>query len=430
MPLRPLHRREFLQSTAAISAALWVGGAAAKESTSPNEKLNIAVIGPAGRGYDNLRGVASENIVAICEVDQHRPDVGKILEEFPKAKRYQDFRKLFDDQLSIDAVVVSTADHTHAPAASAAIRQGKHVYCEKPLTHTVFEARWLAEQAAAKKVATQMGTQIHAEENYRRVVEIIQSGAIGDVTEVDVWNGARYGGQDRPKETPAVPAGLDWDVWLGPAPVRPYHNAYVPFAWRGWWDFANGALGDLGCHYIDLVFWALKLRHPKTCEAKGPPVHPESTPTWLEVAWEFPARGTLPPVKLSWTDGDHVPSMVRGKQVPQAGILFVGTKGELFANYGEYRLYPEEKFAGFQPPPKSIPSSIGHHREWIQACKTGSPTTCNFDYSGALTETVLLGTVAYRVGKKLEWDAVNLKATNAPEAAQYISREYRTGWSL
>ena len=280
-------------------------------------------------------------------------------------------------------------------------------------------------------VATQLGTQIHASNNYRRVVEVIQSGAIGDVNEVHVWVGKSWGGGERPQEEQKPPATLNWDLWLGAAPVRPFcPGRYHPAQWRRWWDFGGGTLGDMACHYMDLPFWALKLRHPTSCETEGPPVHPETCPLGLIVRYEFPQRGNLPPVKFTWYDGNKIPRQVAGERVPGSGVMFIGSEGKMFADYGSYKLFPQAKFASFQPPAKSIPDSIGHHAEWLQACKEGTPTTCNFDYSGPLSEAVLLGNVAFRVGKKLCWDAANLTATNAPEAAKYVQKEYRSGWEL
>ena len=279
-----------------------------------------------------------------------------------------------------------------------------------------------------------MGTQIHAGENYRRVVELIQAGAIGPVTEVRVWSPASYGGVKRPTETPEVPKGLHWDLWLGPAPVRPYHPCYAPFWWRSWWEFGNGGLGDFGCHLMDLAFWALKLRHPTTIEAEGPPVDAESCPKGVIVNYQYAARGDLPPVKLTWYDGDKAgqPGIPPDSKITpyKMGLLFIGKDGMLQADYGSRELYPIEKFKDFKAPAPTIPNSIGHHEEFFKACKDGGPTTCNFDYSGALTEAVLLGTVAYRLGKKLEWDPASLTATNCPEAEAYLRRPYREGWTL
>ena len=331
-----------------------------------------------------------------------------------------------------EAVLVAATGRTHAPASAVAIRMGKRCYCEKPLSHNVAEARMVARLAAEKKVATQMGTQIHAGENYRRVVELIQAGAIGPVEEVHVWCGKAWGGGTRPSETPPVPPNLHWDLWLGPATYRPYHPCYLPGNWRRWWDFGSGTLGDMACHYMDLPFWALDLRYPTSVEAEGPPVDAETAPLALVVRYEFPARGEKPPVKFTWYDGTNRPAILADRKLPAwgAGVLFVGKEGMLLADYGRRQLYPEDKFAGYQPPEPTIPPSLGHHNEWIEACKTGSPTTCNFDYSGALSEAVLLGNVAYRVGQKLQWDAAALKATNCPEADAFLRRTYREGWTL
>jgi predicted dehydrogenase len=426
--MRRISRRQFVQTATALGAGLYVSGSAfPAESSSPNEKLNIGVIGPGGRGAANLGGVSKENIVALCDADFRR--AGKAFEEFPSAARYHDFREMLEKE-KLDAVVVSTPDHTHAPASIMAMRLGLHCYCEKPLTHSVWEARLAARTAREYHVVTQMGTQIHAGENYRRVVEIIQSGAIGPVRQVHVWVGKNWGGGERPSDSPPVPEGLDWDVWLGPAPERPFHPTYVPANWRRWWDFGNGTLGDMGCHFIDLPFWALKLRHPTSVSAEGPAPHPETAPVGMRATWEFPARGDLPPVELTWSDGNMILNEHDGRTFPNSGVYFIGDEGTMFANYNSYKLFPEEKFQDYSPPPETIPRSIGHHAEWIQACKTGDETTCNFDYSGALTEMVLLGTVAYRLGKKLDWDWLELEARNAPEASPLIRRDEREGWVL
>ncbi|MCA9215204.1 MAG: Gfo/Idh/MocA family oxidoreductase [Planctomycetales bacterium] len=433
LPKNGTTRRDFVKSTSAgaalLTAGVWTSTSAAN-SKAVNEKLNIACVGTANRAGDDINGVVSENIAAICDIDERYLDQAK--KRFPNARSYFDYREMIDAEGDkIDAVVVGTADHHHAPASIRAIRAGKHCYCEKPLTHTVEEARLVAEAAKQHGVATQMGTQIHAEDNYRRVVEIVQAGVLGDISEVHVWVGKGWGGGDRPAGGQEPPAYLHWDLWLGPAPVRPFFEGrYHPANWRRWWDFGQGTLGDMACHFMDLPFWALKLRHPTTCEAEGPEVHPETCPLGLIVRYEFPEREGLPPVKLTWYDGNLIPKQVAGERVPGNGVMFVGTEGKMYANYGSYRLFPTEKFKGFEPPPQSIPKSIGHHNEWIQACKTGSPTLCNFDYSGALTEAVLLGNVAYRLGKKLDWDAENLKATNCPEADALIRKEYRAGWEV
>lgn len=432
-PASPLTRREMLRNTALAGFGIWTVSASARgaENRSPNEKLNIAGIGVGGQGAWNIGNCAGENVVALCDVDDRRAKGS--FERFPQAKKYRDFRKLLDEMGNqIDAVLVGTPDHIHAPAAVAAMRMGKHCYCEKPLAHTVAEVRMMIELANKNKLATQMGTQIHAGTNYRRVVELVQSGAIGPVSEVHVWHPVSYGGGDRPTDTPPVPPELDWDLWLGPAPVRPYHPCYLPGTWRSWWDFGSGGLGDFGCHYMDLPFWALKLRHPTTVETEGPPLHPERTSPGLIVRYEFPARGDLPPVKMTWYDGGKRPSFLAERKIPEwgAAVLFIGQKGMLIADYGNHKLLPEDQFAGFKRPDPTIPDSIGHHAEWFQACKTGSPTTCNFDYSGTLAEAVLLGNVAHRAGKKLQWDHVQLKAVGCPEADPLIHKSYREGWKL
>ena len=437
---RHVTRRTFLRNVALTGSGLVIlSNPRSVRGVPENEKLNIAGIGVAGRGGDDIRGVASENLVALCDVDDLH--AAKTFEKFPAAKRFKDFRKMLDEIHSqIDAVVVGTPDHTHAPAAVMAMKLGKHCYCEKPLAHTVYEARVMAEVAKDKKLVTQMGTQIHAEPNYRRVVELVQTGAIGPIGEVHVWLSANFKGPakptdmsqpDVPKEQPPAPATLDWDLWLGPAAYRPYSPAYAPFQWRYWWNFANGQLGDFFCHYCDLAFWALKLRYPTTVEAEGP-VHPESASRWTIAKQEYPARGELPPVTLTWYNGGGYPAFVKDRNIPTWGsaVLFIGSKGMLIADYNKHQLLPQEKFADFQRPDPFIPDSIGHHQEWIKACKTGGPTTCNFDYSGALTEAALLCNVALRTGQKLTWDPQSLKAAGCPEADAFLRREYRKGWTL
>jgi predicted dehydrogenase len=271
-----------------------------------------------------------------------------------------------------------------------------------------------------------MGTQIHASSNYRRVVELIQSGAIGTVSEAHAFSHKSWGGAVRPTDTQAVPKHIHFDLWLGPAPARPYHSQYLPVNWRKWWDFGGGTLGDMGCHYLDLVHWALGLRHPKTIQADGPPPNPDTTPPWLIVNYEYESA------KVTWYDGGKKPRLMTEGALPdwKAGVLFVGSKGMLLADYTKHRLLPETSFAGFKAPPRSIPDSIGHYDEWIEACKHGAATTCNFNYAGVLTEAVLLGNVAYRAGRKIEWDAANLKVTNDPAAMNFVAREYRKGWTV
>lgn len=431
MPATRISRRRFIHASAAGAVALSALRLSAQEKKEPaSERLIVGIIGVAGQGeYDMSNVAAHATVAALCDVDEKR--AAKARERFPQATFYTDFRKLID-QKGLDAVVIATPDHTHAPPTLAALKAGLHVYCEKPLTHTVHEARLVAETAARQKRVTQMGTQIHAGGNYRRVVEVIQSGAIGPVGEVHVWCGKSWGGGDRPKDTPKVPEGLDWELWLGPAPERPYHPTYVPFNWRKWWDFGGGTLADMACHYVDLPFWALGLRHPEKVVAEGVAPHPETAAQWLIVKYDFPARDKQPAVKLTWYDGGKKPPHFAEGKLPQwgDGVLFVGSKGMLLADYGRYKLLPEKDFEGFTPPAKSIADSIGHHKEWVEACKKGGPTTCNFDYSGALTEAVLLGNVAYRLGKPITWDAKELKAVGEPEADKLIRKEYRKPWTI
>ncbi len=439
--MSPLSRRRFLSTSAAATSALALGAyvnvSPAKESKSPNGKLNIAGIGVTGRGGEDIAGVASENVVVLCDVDENLLEKG--MARFKAERKYKDFRVMLEkEEKNLDAVVVGTPDHTHAPAAAMALRLGKHVYCEKPLTHTVKEARVLATLAKEKKLVTQMGNQIHAGDNYRRVVELVQSGAIGKVTEVHVWAGAQYHSAKFTTGTTA-PKGLDWDLWLGPAPERPYSEGVHPFNWRKFWDYGTGTLGDFGCHYMDLAHWALNLRAPTAVEASGDPTpfDPVSAPKYCIAHYEYPARGEMPACKLHWYDSGKQPPLWASIENADAknataggGQLFVGEMGTLLSNYGGRWLFPESKFAGFKAPKESIPASIGHHQEWINAVKTGGTTTCNFDYAGALTEAVLLGTVAYRSGKRVEWDAANLKVTNNPDAEQFVHTEYRKGWTL
>jgi predicted dehydrogenase len=432
----PLSRRRFLRRTTLGGAGLWLLGPAlrAHAKISPNGKLDVGVIGVANRGGANLQGVSSENIVALCDVDDHY--LGAAAKQHPAAKTYNDFRRLID-QKGIDAIVVSTPDHTHAVAAVAALKSGRHVYCEKPLTRTVSECRIVTDTARQHKRVTQIGTQIHAGNNYRRVVELVQSGAVGIVREVHVWVNVTYGGMDRPKETPPVPPNLHYDLWLGPVAERPYNPDYLPGAWRNWWAFGGGAIADFGCHYMDLPFWALDLKYPLVVEVvDGPPVHPESTPPWMIVRYQFPARAEKPPVQLTWYHGGKHPKLLDSlltEDMPsyfKSGVMFVGEKGYVISDYDRHVLLPEKDFKDFVRPAPFIPASIGHHKEWIEAIKTGGKTTCHFDYSGPLTETALLGNVAFRAGKKLEWDARRLRAKNCPEADPFIQHRYRKGWTL
>jgi len=431
----PFTRRQFLRTTITTSALALGWNAPAQGPSgqrSPNEKLNLAVIGVGGRGADNLKEVSSENIVALCDVNERNLDTAA--QSYPKARKYFDFRKLYDDSKDIDAVVVSTPNHTHAFAVLPALKLKKHVYCEKPLAHTVWEARLLACEAYEAKVATQMGTQAHANGDCRRVVECIQTGAVGPVREVHVWASRVWGDGDRPKETVPVPDYLHWDLWLGPAPERPYHPNYINErpGWYKYWDFGGGTLPDLGSHWIDLAFWALNLRHPLAVEAHGPTANPETAPASFHVTYDYGARDQMPPVKLTWYQGEDKPQPWIDGTITRMGegVLFIGDRGMLLATLHRHKFLPAERFENFKLPTPYIPLSIGHYKEWIKACKTGDPTTCNFNYSGALTEANHLGNVAYRSGRKIEWDPVKLEAKNCPEAARYIHPEYRKGWEL
>ncbi len=442
---RLVSRRYFIRGGAVLGAST-LGFPAIVSARSPNSKLNIAIIGAGGRGAANLAKVGGENIVALCDVN--RTSLAKAAQKFPKARTYKDFRNLYARTNDIDAVVVSTTEHTHAVATLAALALKKHVYCEKPLTHYVHEARLVIDAARKAGVATQMGTQIHAGENYRRVVELIRSGSIGSVGEVHVWVSRAWGRQseeearmnedlvstqERPKAAMPVPEDLDWDLWIGPAPYRPYNDVYVPGPkWYRWWDFGNGTMSDLGSHWIDLPFWALKLDSPLTVEASGPPPHPEIAPASMSAKYTYGSRGDLGPVTLTWHQGTSKPALWKEKGIPQwpNGVLFIGEKGMLLSDYDKHVLLPEKQFSHFEPPPQTIPPSLGHHEEWIHACKTGEPTTCHFGYSGPLTEANHLGNVAYRAGKKIEWDTKNLRIPNVPEAEQFLQQKYRDGWSL
>jgi predicted dehydrogenase len=430
-----LERREFLRQavlagTATLSAGALVNPRPALAAKGPNEKLNLGCIGVANKGAHNIDNLTGENIVALCDVDSVH--LGKMAEKHPQAARYVDFRQMLDKEKSLDAVVVSTPDHTHAIGVVWALRRGLDVYCEKPLAHSVYEVRQMRNLAAEKKAVTQMGTQIHAGENYRRVVEIIKAGQIGPVSRVHVWmSNTNRPGKRVAEGTP--PATVDYDLWIGPAPMRPFHESHFHFNWRYWWDFGGGTLADFGCHYMDLPFWALDLRYPTSVQAKGEKTSSgdNDVPDNMQVDYHFPARGDRPPVHLTWYHGDWKPEGAEayGKN---SAVLFegAGASGRLLADYSTRKLYMLD---GTEPdaPPQTIPNSIGHWAEWAEACKTRGPTTCNFDYSGALAEAALLGNVSYRAGgEKLAWDAEALRAPNCSDADPFIRREYRKGWTL
>ncbi len=420
-----------------------LGGA---NRTPPSEKLNIAGIGVGGMGGSNLRNLQSENIVALCDVDHAY--AAKTFKRYPKAKVHTDFRKMLEAQKDFDAVLVATPDHTHAVISMAAIKAGKHVYCQKPLTHDVHEARMLAKAAREAGVTTQMGIQGHSGEGARLICEWIWDGAIGRVREVDAWCSLSYypwghaGWSSRwgrrPKETPAVPASLDWDLWIGPAPMRPYHPAYHPAVWRCWLDFGCGMMGDRGAHTLDPVFWALKLGQPTSIEATSLGLNSDTHPLASIVTYQFPARGDLPPVKLTWYEGLRAPRPAeledgRAMGDREGGVVFKGDKGKLTCGtYGNGpRLIPESRMKDYKRPPKTLPRVKGSHEmDWVRACKSGKPAGAGFDYSGPLTEICMLGNAARRIDARIEWDAENLKVTNLPEANKYIRTEYRKGWSL
>ena len=455
MKHKKITRRSFLGGTAASAFAFTLVGRqvlGGEGKPAPSDKLNIASIGCNGKGGSDINGVSSENIVGLCDVDTKRA-AGKV-KQFPKAKFYQDFRKMLGEmEKGIDAVTVSTADHCHAPASMMAMKMGKHVFCQKPLTHSIHEAREITRVARETKVATLMGIQGHSSEQIRQICEWVWGGVLGQVTEVHYWTNRPIWtqGVGRPKDTPPVPSNINWDSWLGPAPERPYHPCYHPFAWRGWWDFGSGALGDIACHAMDAAFWSLKLGQAKTLEmeAVSSPVNNETAPIWSRITFNYPARGDMAPVKVVWNDGYGKKERPKGLDVPRpkdlepdrklpggiGGQLFIGDKATLMA--GVYadgaRIVPEAKFKELQKslPPKTIPRSHGHYRDWIEACKGGTPAGANFaDYAGPLTEMVLLGNLAIRTGKKVVWDSEKLQVTNVPEANKYIARDYRKGWTL
>ena len=446
--VKTLHRRSFLGHSAWLGSALAVGyhssSALAAVSKSPNEKLNIAAIGTGNRAAADIAGVASETIIALADVDQSMLDKAGIT--YSGARKYRDWRVMLEKEADkIDAVVVGTPDHVHAPACAMAMRMKKHVYCEKPLTNTVFEARTLADLAQQNSLVTQMGTQVHAQDNYRRVVELIQGGSIGEIREAHVWSASNYSGRRLVSGKPA-PSHVDWDLWLGPAPDRSYCEAVEtdsstkmvhPFGWRWFWDYGSGSLGDFGCHYMDLAHWALELKRPTSISAAGPTPFVTATTAGLVVKYEHPSRGSLPPVTLTWYDGGKQPDVLAtlrdafGQPLEwNSGQLFIGSDGMIVSDYGRHMLLPAARFADFERPEPSIAPSLGHHEEWIHAIKTGGTTTCSFDYSGALTEAVLLGVASYRSGEEIQWDAANLQVTNSDHAQQYIHREYRKGWTL
>ena len=446
---KPVSRRGFIGTSAIALAGMTIVPARAVSGLghiAPSDKLNIAGVGIAGMGRANLENVAkTENIVALCDVDW-RVSTGKVFKLYPGAKQYKDFRIMLDKQKDIDAVIVATPDHTHAVISLEAMKRGKHAYTQKPLTHSVHEARVLAKAAKQYKVATQMGNQGQAGEGTRRLREMIWDGVIGPVREVHVWTDRPNNGLlriywpqgvSRPKDTPAAPAELDWDLFIGPAPMRPYNPAYHPFSWRGWWDFGTGALGDIGCHSLDPIFRALKLKYPVSVQAVSTLVNQETYPSGSIVRYEFPAREDMPPVSLTWYDGGLRPMLLQeleqGMQMGTNGTLYVGDKGKILDD----KILPKSLRESYLIPAPSIPSSPGHEEEWILACKGGAPGGSDFEWAGPLTETVLLGNIPLRnelkeklSGQILKWDPELFSFTNLPEADKFLHNEYREGWSL
>ncbi len=439
-----ISRRQFVQgSLAAAATAAAVGRPRLLRAAGPtnaNGRLNVAFIGTAQQASSDFDRIVASNkvhVVAVCDVDETFLDAAVEKPAAAEAKRFGDYRKMLAEiDKDIDAVVIAIPDHSHFHAAVQAMRLGKHVYVEKPLCHDVWEVRELMKLAREEKLVTQMGTQIHGGENYRRVVEKIQAGAIGKVTRAHSWvDGAYTADTPTPIPPPQVPAGLNWDLWLGPAPERAYNPRLHPFWWRGWWDFGGGKFADMACHHMDLPTWALGLTSPATIESHGPDPDPESGPPWQVVDYHYPAVGDRGPIHLTWYHGGKRPPQFAEGKLPKwgDGTLFEGEKGMLLASYDEHKLFPEDQFKDYQAPAPTIARSIGHYNEWVTACLDNKPeaTTCRFDYSGPLAEAVQLGVVSHRVGnKKLEWDAVAGKCPNAPEADKFLKRQYRKGWEI
>ncbi len=441
-------RRRKLLRTAGLSGVglLILRDAKSAWSYQANEKLNIACIGVGGHGFSNLNNVSSETVVALCDVDEQH--AASAFQRFPDVPKYHYFLKMLEERhRQIDAVVVTTPDHTHAVVSVMAMKLGKHVYCEKPLTRTVYEAKVMRETAAKRKVVTQMGNQGSASEGLRRAVELAWAGVIGEVREAHVWFGGGNSPNDRPKDEPTIPQGFDWDLWLGPAPYRPFHPAYIRGAWRNWRAFGTGAMGDFGCHTMNLAFRALRLdllwdpkvkRPPRAfirVEAEASEVHPETYSRWVIVRYEFPARGNLPPVKLTWSNGGPRPpqEVLFDHPMTDTGCLLVGSKGGILSPdpwNTRFVLLPQKQFEGFQGPPPTLPRSPGHHAEWIQGCKGVAKPFSSFDIGAPLTETVLLGNAALLVGHPIEYDPLSGKIVNCSEANRFLHREYRQGWSL
>ncbi len=426
---RFLTRRDWLKTTSAAGAAALLAPRSASAGYPANSRLNIAVVGIGGRGRANLNGVAGENIVALCDVDDHR--AGDAYVTFPKAKKFKDYRVMLDKMdREIDAVVISTPDHSHFHPASHVMGMGKHLYLEKPMAHSIWEVRELTTLARESGVATQLGVQRHTIDNVHRVVELIQSGAIGTVTEVHSWIDSERGMVVKPTDEPAVPVHLDWDLWIGPAKKRPYHPSIAPYGWRFWWDYGTGETGNWGCHILDIPFWALSLTYPEHVSATGPAPDDMTTPKSLHAQLRFAGRGNDAPITLHWYQQAGGPEILKqhGLSADGNNTLFIGTEGMLLCGFHQRTLLPEEKYADVKAPDPYIPDSPGFHQEWIHACKGGPRPTCEFEYSGPLTETVLLGNAAYRAQAQFDWDPRELRTEGSNRAQKYIRPRFRNRW--
>jgi predicted dehydrogenase len=441
-----IDRRTFLKTASLATAAfnlpniLRFQGAGSQPA---NNRLNVACVGVGGRGYHAVEGMKGENLVGLCDVDDDR--AAKTFGEFPGVPRFRDFRVMLDKLGNqIDAVTVSTPDHMHFPVAMAALALGKHVFCEKPLTHTVAEARQLAQAARDKRVATQMGNQGHAGEGTRLLKEWVDAGVLGDVREVHSWTDRPIWPQgvklpDHSKLMPVVPSTLDWDLWLGVAQARQYDPAYLPFTWRGFWDFGCGALGDMACHVMDGAYWALGLTTPTSVEPMSANQTDVSCPTASAIRFQFPARANMPAVQFTWYDGGLLPTLPPELEEPRRlqdnGTLLVGSKATVLADmlYTSIRIIPEAKMKeqAASLPPKTIPRVAGgHFAEWLRACKGGVPAGSNFDYSSRLTESVLIGNVALRANRRIEWDSAAMRVTNLASANEFLTKHYRPGFGV
>jgi predicted dehydrogenase len=429
-------RRTFIKTTAVVGAGYFAtAGVSAEDSKSPNEQINFASIGVGGKGDSDSRDAGNHgNLVAICDIDDN--NLNRKGTAFPKAKKFNDYRKMLDEMgKNIDAVTVSTPDHTHAPASLLYMRAGKHCFTQKPMTHTIEEARMMGEIAREQKIATQMGNQFTAHENLRLIEAAFKkSKPVGNIKEVHIWSNRPVWpqGLSRPEETPDAPSHVHWDLFLGCAKERPYHPAYHPFKWRGWWDFGTGALGDMACHTVNTPFAALGLQDPTSVVAETSGHNKETYPSWCIIEFAFPANDNRGDLTMYWYDGGKKPSsdLLQGKPASPSGALIIGDKGSLYmmGDYAEKGLH----WLGVDPPKVEFERSIGHFQEYVRAIKGGEPAKSNFpNYAGPLTETILLGNLAvWADGKKIEWDAKNLKATNAPEVMHIVKKEYHNGISI